>query len=156
VSGATTDISSSSLSCMIHQQYQNGLRKYQSMVSELTDSFPGILPGLSQMELPRLYMATHDKGAIIMLLWYRSVVVLVRVMWERGCYWWDGGWGSWWSQGPSNMTVIKEVVSSLVDAQSCVICIHIIYWHINTTAKILNIWQYQIKKWKVFTLAVNT
>jgi len=59
------------------------------------------------------------------------------------------------------MTVIKEVVSSLVDTQSCVICIHIIYWHINTTAKILNfkcsvsakcnvsvsnIGQYQIKK----------
>ena len=59
MSGTTADISSSSLSLMIHQKYQNGLRKYQSMVSELTDSFPGILPGLSQMELPRLYMATH-------------------------------------------------------------------------------------------------
>ena len=49
-------------------------------------------------------------------------------------------------EGLQTLTVIKEVVSSLVDAQSCVICIHIIYWHINTTAKILNIWQYQIKK----------
>jgi len=49
-------------------------------------------------------------------------------------------------EGLQTLTVIKEVVSSLVDAQSCVICIHIIYWHINTTAKILNIWQNQIKK----------